>query len=95
MASEEQTGARHSADSGFHNFASTTVHHFREPVRMLSIYANLIQQSESGTLCKESQESLDYIVQAAGKMQNLLNGLAEFAVASAGPSQTAVLQPVR
>ena len=90
MASEEQISPRHLADSSFHKFASTTVHHLREPVRAVNIFANLIQQSELGTLSKDSLESFEYLKNAAGKMQNLLDGLAEFAAASAGPSQTAV-----
>ena len=57
---------------------------------MVNIHANLIQQSEPATLSKDSQASLEYLVKGAGKMQNLLDGLAEFAAATAGPSQSAV-----
>ena len=84
MAPAQQSDLKQSANHRFHTFASTTVHHMREPVRMVNIYADLLRQSELGS--NASLEALGYLTKAAMQMQHLLDGLAEFAAATAGPS---------
>jgi signal transduction histidine kinase len=66
----------------FHRFTSTTVHQFREPARMLSVYTEILR-SEAGTqLGPEGVRAVEFLHKAALQMQNLLDGLAEFALAT-------------
>ncbi len=81
MASAHQSALAETELDRFHKFASTTVHHLREPVRMINIYTEMLQALQ---LAGEAGESLDFLRHSAAQMQKLLDGLAEFASASAG-----------
>lgn len=81
MASARQSSLPETELDRFHKFASTTVHHLREPVRMINIYTEMLQALE---LAGEAGESLGFLRHSASQMQKLLDGLAEFASVSAG-----------
>src|SRR6185369_9500850 len=66
----------------FQRFTSTTVHHLREPVRMIAAYTEMLQ-SAAGGLSGDALQSLEFLGKAALQMQRLLDGLSEFAAATA------------
>jgi signal transduction histidine kinase len=66
----------------FHRFTSTTVHHLREPVRMLSVYSEMLRSEVEPLQCADAARSIEFVQKAALQMQNLLGGLAEFAFAT-------------
>jgi signal transduction histidine kinase len=62
----------------FRKFISTTVHHLREPVRTIGIYAEMLR-TEPG----DTGHSLEMIAGAGQKLQRLLDSLSELAAVSA------------
>lgn len=68
----------------FQRFTSTTVHHLREPVRMIAVYSEMLQAAAGG-LSGDALLSLEFLGKAALQMQRLLDGLSEFAAATAKP----------
>jgi two-component system, chemotaxis family, sensor kinase Cph1 len=64
-------------------FAYTTLHHFQEPVRMIGVYAEMLEQPAASQLPPDLRQPLEYLHKAASKMQKLLQGLAEFIHAAA------------
>lgn len=66
----------------FQRFTSTTVHHLREPVRMIAAYTEVLQSAAAG-LSGDALQSLEFLGKAALQMQRLLDGLSEFAAATA------------
>ena len=71
----------------FHRFTSTTVHHLREPVRMFSVYTEMLRQAET-ELSAEAVRSIEFLRKAAVQMQKLLDGMAEFALATDRTART-------
>ena len=76
-----------SEDETFHNFASTTVHHLNEPVRMISVYVDLLESSIGDQLKGEALQSVESLRNAVIQMQRLQHGLAEFASVTGKPSR--------
>jgi signal transduction histidine kinase len=66
----------------FHRFTSTTVHHLREPVRMLSVYSEMLRSELESPHGTDPVQSIEFLQQAAHQMQKLLDGLAELAFAT-------------
>lgn len=66
----------------FHRFTSMTVHQLREPVRMLSVYTEILRPQAETQLGSEAVRSIEFLHKAALQMQRLLDGLAEFAFAT-------------
>jgi signal transduction histidine kinase len=71
----------------FHRFTSTTVHHLREPVRMLGVYTEMLRPQAETQLSSEAVRSIEFLHKAALQMQKLLDGLAEFAFATHRPGR--------
>ena len=69
-------------DERFHNFSSTTVHHLNEPVRMISVYVEMLEEALGEQLQGEALQSVENLRNAAQQMQRLQEGLAEFASAT-------------
>lgn len=59
-----------------------TVHHLQEPIRMMSVYTEILQLSATGRLDEEAQQAVDFLKKAALQMQTLLDGLGELAAAT-------------
>jgi light-regulated signal transduction histidine kinase (bacteriophytochrome) len=72
-------------------FASITLHHLREPVRMVAAYTQLLEEAWTGSTDDVTAKCLAQLQDAAARMQALLEGLAEFASAGKDPR----LAPVR
>ena len=71
----------------FHKFASTTVHHLNEPVRMISVYVDLLESSIGDQLKDEAVQAVKSLRNAVLQMQRLQEGLAEFALVTGNPSR--------
>jgi chemotaxis family two-component system sensor kinase Cph1 len=67
----------------FHQFTSTTVHHLREQVRMLNLYAELLREQASPELSTAAIQSLEFVQKGALRLQKLVDGLGEFSAATA------------
>ena len=76
-----------SEDERFHKFASTTVHHLSEPVRMIGVYVDMLEVAAGSQLNREALQSIEYLRTAAEQMQRLQDGLAEFASATGKTSR--------
>lgn len=71
-----------------HRFASTTVHHLREPVRTIRLYGEILAKSaDKGGLSPEQRQCMEFLRKASTQMESLLDGLGEFTAASAPPSR--------
>jgi signal transduction histidine kinase len=70
-------------------FMSRTIHNLREPFRTMQIYGQLLEEGKSGPA---NQEMLELFRNASRQMQELLDGLAEFASAgtASGPQPSLV-----
>ena len=64
----------------FQKFTATTVHHLCEPVRMIGVYTEILQ-ANAGQLNEDGIHSVEFLRKASLQMQQLLDGLAEFAEA--------------
>lgn len=73
----------------FESFMSRTVHNLREPFRTMQIYGQLLEEGTSGAA---NREMLELFRNASRQMQELLDGLAEFASATtaSGPQPSLV-----
>lgn len=69
-------------DARFHKFTSTTVHHMREPVRMVVAYSEMLQSAYSGELSSEALQAVEFLQKAAHQMQTLLDGMSELLTAT-------------
>ncbi len=72
-------------DERLEKFASTTVHHLQEPIRMVRVYTELLKSASAGKLDGEALQSVEFLEKAALQMQRLLDGLSELAAATASP----------
>ncbi len=80
IASTFSKGA--SQDDRLKKFAYTTVHNFQEPVRMVSLYTEILQSASAGKLDGDALQAVNLLQKAALQMKNLLGGLAELLVAT-------------
>lgn len=72
-------------------FAYITSHDLQEPLRMISSYLQLIEQSYKGKLDDEADEYINFAVDGAKRMQEMILGLLEY---SRIESRGAPLEPV-
>jgi chemotaxis family two-component system sensor kinase Cph1 len=79
-------------DERFHKFTSTTVHHLQEPVRMIRVYAEMLEAASAARQEEEQLQALQFLQKASLQMQRLLDGLTEFAgvTGSSGRAPSAV-----
>ena len=72
---------RTAENADFEKFTATTVHHLREPVRMIAVYTEMLY-ANAGPLNEDGLHSVEFLRKASLQMQKLLDGLAEFADAT-------------
>lgn len=63
-------------------FAAVASHDLREPLRKISAFASLIKRRHRGMLDAETDRSLDFLVDAAGRMRRLIDDLLSYSRAS-------------
>ncbi len=59
-------------------FAHAAAHDLKEPARMVASYMDLLRQEHGHALDDEAEEMVEYAVQGASRMQNLVNGLLRY-----------------
>lgn len=63
-------------------FAAVASHDLQEPLRKISAFASLIKRRHQGMLDAETDRSLDFLVDAAGRMRRLIDDLLSYSRAS-------------
>ncbi|MDH3255579.1 MAG: ATP-binding protein [Acidobacteriota bacterium] len=66
------------------DFASVASHELREPLRTIGKHSALLAKDLSGSLGKSQEKSLDFIVDAVGRMQVLVNDLLQLSRVGSG-----------
>ena len=72
-------------------FTYISSHDMKEPLRMITIYLQLLQRKYQGTLDDKADKYIHFAVDGAGRMQNLINDILEFSrvtTRSGGPEAT-------
>lgn len=69
-------------NSDLEQLAYSASHDLQEPLRMVSAYAEMLRRKFGGTLGAAGDEYIEYIVEGAARMQQLLADLRAFAQAS-------------
>lgn len=59
-------------------FAYVTAHDFQEPMRNVAVFSELLARRWHGTLDKESEELLGYVLSGAKRMHTMARGLLEW-----------------
>ena len=73
------------------NFAAIASHDLQEPLRKISAFASLVHQKYANQLDHQGKRSLVFLVDAAQRMQNLINDLLSYSKMS---KQALKLEPV-
>jgi light-regulated signal transduction histidine kinase (bacteriophytochrome) len=63
-------------------FAFITSHHLREPVRKISIFGRMLTESLANKLDEDSKENLNFMIDGAGKIEQMVRGLKLYLEAS-------------
>ena len=58
-------------DELFHRFASTTVHHLNEPVRMIGVYVDMLEAAAGPGLSTDARQSIEFLRNSARQMQSV------------------------
>ncbi|MCR9129004.1 MAG: PAS domain S-box protein [Alphaproteobacteria bacterium] len=72
-------------------FATVASHDLQEPLRKISAFASLLERQLSGEIDPESQQALDFLIDAAGRMRVLIDDLLAYSRAS---NRAVELKPV-
>jgi signal transduction histidine kinase len=76
LTSQAEELARSNAD--LQRFAYATSHDLQEPLRSMTVFAQLLNRRYKGKLDSEADEFLEYIVSGAQRMGALIDGLLEY-----------------
>lgn len=72
---ERMSSVLKTSNSDLENFAHAASHDLKQPLRVMKSYAKLINKKEGHHLDNESMEWVNFIVQNAGRMEQLLEDL--------------------
>jgi PAS domain S-box-containing protein len=79
---EEANLALRRANSDLEQFAYSASHDLQEPLRMVSIYSQMLKKKFSGQLGPAGEEFIGYTIQGATRMENLVRDLLAYTRAS-------------
>jgi PAS domain S-box-containing protein len=74
-ALEAANNALRQSNLDLQQFAHVASHDLREPLRMMSMFAAMLERKFGGQLGKEGDECIHHIVEGAERMQNLIDDL--------------------
>jgi PAS domain S-box-containing protein len=97
-ALEASIEAEHKSNSDLQLFAHIVSHDLQEPLRMVSSFLTLLERRYAKDLDDEAREFIQFAVEGAARMRDLLEGLLSYSrVQSAGVSfaETALEDPLR
>jgi len=83
QALQVANAALHQANADLQLFAYSASHDLQEPLRMLRVYCELLQETFGGQLGQVGDEFIRHTVEGATRMDNLLQGLRAYMRASA------------
>lgn len=72
-------------------FAYVASHDLKEPLRMINSYTNLLQRRYMESFDESGKEFMNYIIDAVGRMETLLDDLLDFSRAGTQPAPTSYL----
>jgi PAS domain S-box-containing protein len=77
------------ANADLEQFAFSASHDLKEPLRMVSVYTELLKRKLAGKLDHGTEMLLNYCIEGAGRLDALINDLLEYTRASAEPDADA------
>jgi PAS domain S-box-containing protein len=83
QALQRANAALHQANTDLQLFSYSASHDLQEPLRMLTVYSELLQKTFGGQLGELGDEFIRYTVEGATRMDNLLRGLRTYMQVSA------------
>ncbi len=72
-------------------FSYRVGHDLNEPLRTITVYAQMLKRVETGSSDAERERCLNFIEDAAGRMRSFMDGLLDYSQATAGKSESTVI----
>jgi hypothetical protein len=83
LALQESNEALRQSNDDLNQFAYAASHDLQEPLRMVSLYTQLIQKEYAGKLGKQADQYISFIIDGAQRMESLLTDLLAYSQAGA------------
>jgi two-component system, LuxR family, sensor kinase FixL len=87
MELQESNRELKASNAELENFAYISSHDLQEPLRKIQAFGDRIKSSEGNKLSDKGQDYLDRMLNAAGRMQNLINDLLAFSRLNSRPQE--------
>ncbi|TAD90875.1 MAG: histidine kinase [Alphaproteobacteria bacterium] len=88
-ALDQRTAEVVRANVALEQFAYAAAHDLQEPARVMASYAQLLKRDLAGSLAPDQAESLNHVVEAAGRLRSLLHDVQLFISEDRAPPPTA------
>ncbi|MEQ8404187.1 MAG: PAS domain-containing protein [Oceanicaulis sp.] len=88
---EAQNEALERVNRELGRFTTVASHDLQEPLRKISAFASLLRRRYSGSIDPDADQSLEYLVDAAGRMRTLIDDLLAYSRAS---SRAVAFEPI-